>query len=109
MSDRTRTRIEDAIAQQSAAKAQASGIAEASKEEAKANHGLERATLAIARYVHKHPDGVTRKQAKYAAGRWKPVSSEAINVAIERGYINAQPIESNAGQGHHYYPGEITP
>jgi hypothetical protein len=109
MSDRTRTRIEDAIAQQSAAKAQASGIAEASKEEAKANHGLERATLTIARYVHKHPDGVTRKQAKDAAGRWKTLASEAINVAIERGYITATPIESNAGQGHHYYPGEITP
>ncbi len=109
MSDRTRTRIEDAIAQQSAAKAQASGIAEASKEEAKANHGLERATLTIARYVHKHPAGVTRKQAKDAAGRWKTLASEAINVAIERGYITATPIEYNGVQGHEYHPGAITP
>lgn len=109
MSDRTRTRIEDAIAQQSADKAQASGIAEASKEEAKANQGLERATLTIARYVHKHPEGVTRKQAKDAAGRWKTLASEAINVAIERGYITAKPIEYNGAQGHEYHPGAITP
>jgi hypothetical protein len=109
MSDRTRTRIEDAIAQQSADKAQASGIAEASKEEAKANHGLERATLTIARYVHKHPEGVTRKQAKDAAGRWKTLASEAITVAIERGYITATPIEYNGVQGHEYHPGAITP
>jgi hypothetical protein len=35
--------------------------------------------------------------------------SRAIEIAIERGYITATPIEYNGVQGHEYHPGAITP
>ena len=72
-------------------------------------HGLERATLTIARYVHKHPGGVSRPQAKDSAGRWKTFASQAINVAIDRGYIRAEPIKYNGARGDRYHPGAIAP
>ena len=79
------------------------------RQELKANDALERATLVIARYVHRHPGGVSRPQAKDAAGRWKPLASSAITTAIERGYVRAVPIKYNGNEGHRYHPGAITP
>jgi len=78
------------------------------RDETKA-HGLDRATLIVARYVHKHPGGVSRPQVKDSAGRWKTLASQAINVAIDRGYIRAEPIEYNGARGARYHPGDITP
>jgi hypothetical protein len=109
MSDRTRTAIQDHAAQQAATKAEAIGIAEARKEEATVNYSHERAALMVARYVHKHPEGVTRKKAKDAAGRYKPIAATAIDAAIERGYIEAVAVTANAGDGHRYIPGRVSP
>ncbi len=112
ISDRTRATIETAIAAAASSRAEAAGIADSQREEAKTQRSVTRAALIIGRYVHKHPTpdgGFTRKQIKSATGPHKNRAAEAITHAIAEGYLTASEVDHHGQTGHRYFPGEVKP
>jgi energy-coupling factor transporter ATP-binding protein EcfA2 len=109
MSDRTRQRVMDARAAEAGQRAEAAGEIEARKEDARNRMGLERAVMVIAKYVHRHPDGASRRQVKDACGRWRMVAGEAIESAIERGFIVRLDGPGQGTPSVRYYPGAVKP
>ena len=109
LSDHTRQQLLGAQAAQNRQRQESRGRDEATREEAKGDLVLEKAVKVLARYVHKHPEGVTRKAAKSACGRYKTSAVEAMNACLERGLIVEESAPTPNGLvGHRYLPGPMT-
>jgi hypothetical protein len=110
LSDHTRQHLLGTQVTQNRQRQEARGRDEATREEAKEVVALDRAVKAVAKFVHRHPEGVTRKAAKDACGRDKRYAVEAINICNERGLIREEAAPaSNGREGHRYLPGAVTP
>jgi hypothetical protein len=110
LSDHTRQGLLRAQGEQNRERQKARGKDEAVREEARDGVALDRAVKILARFVHRHPDGVTRKAAKDACGRYKTMAVEAIQICLERRLI-LEEVESasNGRPGSRYRPGPVSP
>jgi hypothetical protein len=109
LSDHTRQLLLRAQGQQNRERQQARGRDEAAREEARDDIALEKAVKVLARFVHRHPVGVSHRAAKDACGRYKS-RAEVINTCIERGLILEELTPAKSGQtSRRYLPGRVSP
>jgi hypothetical protein len=81
---------------------------EARAEDAVHDDRAERCALIIGRKIQKTNTPLTRSEVKDAAGRYKPVWRAGLNMAIERGWVAAIPVDGTSEPGHRYVSGEVS-
>ncbi len=110
ISDDTRAWTQKQISEHKMVEVKSQGKNNAVREIAADQTHLERATLIVTRYMHKHPESVSRRDLFSACGRYKrDWGDEAIEAAIAAGYIRAEEAETNGKTVTRYFPGKTKP